>query len=167
MRAVVQRVLSARVAVAGEEVGAIGAGLLAYVGVAADDGDADAAWIARKLAELRLFADEHGRFDSSLADRVAAGEPAAMLVVSQFTLLAEIRKGRRPAFTSAAPPARAEPLLEAVASELRARGVEVATGRFGAQMLVASENDGPVTLWLDSTVAVRRPTDGSVEAAAD
>ena len=92
---------------------------------------------------------------------------AAALVVSQFTLLAEIRTGRRPAFTQAAAPERAEPLLEAVASELRSRGVEVATGRFGAQMLVASENDGPVTLWLDSTIAVRRPLLGGDEAPGD
>ena len=166
MRAVVQRVRSARVTVEGEEVGAIGAGLLCYVGVATDDGDADAAWIARKLAELRLFTGEDGRFDRSLASLLEAGQPAAALLVSQFTLLADIRKGRRPAFTQAAPPERAEPLVEAVASELRTRGVEVASGRFGAQMLVASENDGPVTLWLDSAIAVRRPSVGHGEGPA-
>jgi len=157
VRAVVQRVRSAHVTVEGAEVGAIDGGLIAYVGVAVVDGDSDASWIARKLAELRLFASEDGRFDRSLADRVEAGEPSAALVISQFTLLADIRKGRRPAFTQAAPAERAEPLLEVVAGELRARGVEVATGRFGSQMLVTSENDGPVTLWLDSTIAVPRP----------
>jgi D-aminoacyl-tRNA deacylase len=157
VRAVVQRVRSARVTVEGEEVGAIGGGLLAYVGVAVDDGTPDAEWVARKVAELRLFAGEDARFDRSLADRVEAGEPAAALVVSQFTLLADIRKGRRPAFTQAATGEHAEPLVEAVADVLRSRGVEVAGGRFGVQMVVASDNDGPATLWLDSTIAVPRP----------
>ena len=157
MRAVVQRVRSAGVLVAGNEVGSIGPGLLAYVGVADDDAEQDAAWIARKLAELRLFEGEDGRLDRSLADRLRAGEPAAALVISQFTLLADIRKGRRPSFVRAASPERAVPLYEAVVDALRSDGVEVATGSFGARMLVQSENDGPVTLWLDSARSVRRP----------
>ncbi len=157
MRAVVQRVRSASVLVAGNEVGSIGPGLLAYVGVADDDAEQDAAWIARKLAELRLFEGEDGRLDRSLADRLRAGEPAAALVISQFTLLADIRKGRRPSFVRAAPPERAVPLYESVVDALRSDGVEVATGSFGARMLVQSENDGPVTLWLDSARSVRRP----------
>ncbi len=151
MRAVVQRVHSARVSTEGAEVGSIGIGLLAYIGVAIDDTSADAAWIARKLAEIRLFTGKDERLDRSLIDRMEAGDSAAALIVSQFTLLAEIHKGRRPSFSQAAPPDHAAPLVEAVVHELRTRGVEVATGRFGAQMIVASENDGPVTLWLDST----------------
>ncbi len=161
MRAVVQRVRSATVRVAGEEVGRIGRGLLAYVGVADDDGERDAAWIARKLSELRLFEGEDGRLDRSLADRRRAGEPASALVISQFTLLADIRKGRRPSFVRAAAPERAAQLYEAVLAGLRAGGLEVASGRFGARMLVESENDGPVTLWLDSTRSVPRPGGGA------
>ena len=145
MRAVVQRVSHARVVVDGEVAGEIGAGLLLYVGVAGGDGEDEACRLARKVAEMRLFPDEQGRFDRSLLDTGGAA-----LVVSQFTLLADTRRGRRPSFFDAAPPELAEPLVEAVMAELRALGVTVAGGRFGARMMVESANDGPVTITLDS-----------------
>jgi len=145
VRAVVQRVNHVRVVVDGEVAGEIGAGLLIYVGVAGGDGEQQARWLASKVAELRLFPDKQGRFDRSLLDTGGAA-----LVVSQFTLLADTRRGRRPSFFDSAPPELAEPLVEQVMAELRDLGVEVASGRFGARMLVASENDGPVTITLDS-----------------
>ncbi len=145
MRAVVQRVSHARAVVDAEVAGEIGAGLLVYVGVAGGDGDEQARWLARKVAEMRLFPDEQGRFDRSLLDTGGAA-----LVVSQFTLLADTRRGRRPSFFDAAPPELAEPLVERVLVELRDLGVVAAGGRFGARMLVVSENDGPVTITLDS-----------------
>lgn len=145
MRAVVQRVARARVTVDDEETGSIEAGLLTYVGVALGDGDDEVDWLAAKLATLRIFPDEQGRFDRSLEDT-----DGAILVVSQFTLYGDTRRGRRPAFTSAAPPEVAEPLIEQLVATLRARQFEVATGRFGAHMLVDSLNDGPVTILLDS-----------------
>jgi len=151
VRAVLQRVTRASVAVDGETVGAIGGGLLALVGVAEGDGDEQAALLARKTAELRLFAGEQGRFERSLLE--SGGE---VLVVSQFTLLADVRKGRRPSFTKAASPEQAERLVEAFAEALRALGAGVAMGRFGAQMHVELENDGPVTLVLD-TEELERP----------
>ena len=140
----------ARVVVDGEVAGEVGRGLLVYVGVAAEDTGAEASWLARKLAELRLFPGDTERGARSM-ERSLVEAGGAALVVSQFTLLADTRRGRRPSFFEAAPPERAEPLVGAVASELRARGVEVAGGRFGAHMLVESENDGPVTIWLDSS----------------
>ena len=145
MRAVLQRVRSARVLVGDEVVGAIGRGVLVYVGVAEGDTTAEAEWLADKIAVLRIFASEERPIDRSLLD--AGG---AALVVSQFTLLADTRRGRRPSFTGAAPPEVAEPLVDAVVEALRASGVEVATGRFGAMMQVESTNDGPVTIVLDS-----------------
>ena len=145
MRSVVQRVRSARVLVDGELVGAIGRGVLAYVGVAEGDTEAEAAWLADKIAGLRIFASGERPSDRSLLD-----VQGAALVVSQFTLLADTRRGRRPSFTGAAAPEVAEPLVDAVAGALRERGVEVATGRFGAMMQVESTNDGPVTIVLDS-----------------
>lgn len=145
MRAVVQRVSSASVTVEGETIGAIGPGLLAYVSVGPEDGVAEVEWLASKLSTLRIFADEAGRFDRSLVD--AGG---AVLVVSQFTLYADTRRGRRPSFTEAAPPEIAEPLVEQLVDRLRLDGVEVATGRFGAHMLVDAVNDGPVTMILDT-----------------
>ncbi len=149
MRAVLQRVTRARVVADGDVIGSIGRGLLVYVGVAAGDGDAEAAWLARKVAEMRLFpGDGTGHFDRSLLD--VGGEA---LVVSQFTLLASTRRGRRPSFAEAAPPEVAAPLVELVMAQLRERGVGVAGGRFGADMLVESENDGPVTITLDSEAA--------------
>ena len=145
MRAVVQRVRSARVLVGGEVVGAIGPGALVYVGVADGDGEAEAAWLVDKLARLRIFPGDERPIDRSLLD-----VGGAALVVSQFTLIADTRRGRRPSFTAAAPPDAATPLVAAVADALRALGVEVATGRFGAMMQVESVNDGPVTIVLDS-----------------
>jgi D-tyrosyl-tRNA(Tyr) deacylase len=149
MRAVLQRVTRARVVADGDVIGTIGRGLLVYLGVAAGDGDAEAAWLARKVAEMRLFPGHGmGHFDRSLLD--VGGEA---LVVSQFTLLASTRKGRRPSFVEAAPPEIAAPLVERVMAQLRERGVSVAGGRFGADMLVESVNDGPVTITLDSEAA--------------
>lgn len=145
MRAVVQRVREARVEVAGETVAAMGAGLLALVGVARDDGAEDAAWLAGKLVGLRLFEDEAGRMGRSLLET-----GGTLGVVSQFTLLGDARKGRRPSWTAAAPPEVAEPLVEAVAARAREAGAPVVTGRFGAAMEVALVNAGPVTLLLDS-----------------
>ena len=137
-----------------ERVADIGRGLVVLLGVAAGDGPEDAAKLARKTAELRIFADAAGRFDLSLLD--VSGQA---LVVSQFTLLADTRKGRRPSFTRAAPPEEAEPLVDAFCAALREVGVEVQTGRFGARMLVEIHNDGPVTIVLDSG-ELERPRHG-------
>ncbi|MGE0228026.1 MAG: D-aminoacyl-tRNA deacylase [Dehalococcoidia bacterium] len=152
MRAVVQRVTSARVVVADEVVGAIGRGLLVYVGVARTDTEAEAAWLAKKLADIRLFpGDTADRAEGARSmERSVLDIGGAVLLVSQFTLLADTRKGRRPSFFDAAPPETALPLLDALATALHARAIEVATGRFGAHMQVTSENDGPVTIVLDS-----------------
>lgn len=149
MRAVLQRVTHARVVVDGEVVGAIEAGLLVYVGVAQGDGPEQAEWLARRIAELRLFPESVAEGARSM-ERSLVDAGGAALVVSQFTLLADTRKGRRPSFFDAAPPDLAAPLVGAVATALRAHGIEVATGRFGAHMLVESANDGPVTITLDS-----------------
>lgn len=146
MRALIQRVTQASVSAEGETVGAIGRGLLILLGIAKGDSTADADKLARKTAELRLFPDADGRFDSSLLD--VGGEA---LVVSQFTLLADARRGRRPDFTGAAPPEEAEPLFRRYVDALTGMGVRVATGRFGAYMLVEIHNDGPVTIPLDTS----------------
>lgn len=146
MRAVVQRVGSARVTVDGETTGEIGRGLLILLGVAQDDTTVDGEWLAQKLAALRIFEDEAGKMNRSVVD-IAGGA----LVVSQFTLLASTRKGNRPSFNDAAPPAVAIPLYEQFVARLTALlGRSVATGRFGAMMQVQLVNDGPVTLVLDS-----------------
>lgn len=131
--------------VEGEPIGAIGPGLLLLVGATHGDDAAEAARLATKCAEMRIFSDADGKFNLSLLD--TGGEA---LVVSQFTLLADVRRGRRPGFTGAAPPVIAAPLVAAFAEALRASGVRVATGRFGAKMLVTLENDGPVTVVIDS-----------------
>ena len=144
MRAVVQRVASARVVVNGEPVGQIGHGLCVLLGVARDDGEAGADRLAGRIARLRIFENEEGRFDRSLVD--VGGEA---LVVSQFTLIADTAKGNRPSFTDAAPPEQAEPLYERFCAELRELGIGVATGVFGARMRVELVNDGPVTIVLD------------------
>ena len=144
MRAVVQRVSRASVTVDGEVVGACGRGLLALVGVGHGDTPDTAVRLAGKVARLRIFENDQGRFNRSLLD--VAGEA---LVVSQFTLLADTGKGNRPSFTGAAPPEVAEPLVAVVVDELRSLGVTVATGRFGARMAVELVNDGPVTIVLD------------------
>jgi D-tyrosyl-tRNA(Tyr) deacylase len=145
MRAVAQRVTRARIAVAGEVVAEMGAGLLALVGVARDDGPAEAAELARKLVHLRVFPDAEGRMNASL--RESGG---TLGVVSQFTLLGDARRGRRPSWSEAAPPEQAEPLVEAVCAEARALGVAVVAGRFRAAMAVELVNDGPVTILLDT-----------------
>lgn len=144
MRAVVQRVSQASVTVDGDVVGKIGRGLLALVGVGPDDAGDDADTLAAKLVGLRIFADDQGRMNLSVAD-VGGG----ILIVSQFTLYGDARKGRRPSFVAAAPPEVAEPLVERVADAVRTAGVEVATGRFGEMMSVELVNDGPVTLVLE------------------
>lgn len=145
MRAVVQRVSEASVTVEGRVVGAIGRGFLVLLGVTHADGDDEAVWLARKIAGLRVFEDEVGKFNRSLAD-----VDGAALVVSQFTLYGDARKGRRPSFTDAARPQHAEPLCDRFSELLRAEGVAVETGVFGASMAVQLVNDGPVTLWLDT-----------------
>jgi D-tyrosyl-tRNA(Tyr) deacylase len=145
MRAVVQRVSRASVSVDGVVRGACGSGLLVFLGVAVGDDAATAARLAGKVARLRVFPDEAGRFDRSLLDTGGGA-----LVVSQFTLLADTAKGNRPSFTRAAAPAVAEPLVEAFAEALRAEGMPVATGVFGAQMQIELVNDGPVTIVLDA-----------------
>lgn len=132
-----------------ERVGAIGPGLLAFVGVTHDDGDAQVERLADKLWNLRVFPDEAGAMNRSLADRCTVGEVVEVLVVSQFTLYADTRKGRRPSFVGAAPPEQAEPMLEALVEKLRGLGVEVATGRFRTDMEVSLVNDGPVTLMIE------------------
>jgi D-aminoacyl-tRNA deacylase len=145
MRAVIQRVRSAAVTVDDETVGRIDVGLLVYVGVATTDGPADADFLAEKVAHLRIFPDEQGKMNLSVQD-VRGG----VLAVPNFTLLADARKGRRPAFVKAAPPEQAEPLHEAFISGLRARDCQVSRGVFGAHMLVDSVADGPVNIVLDS-----------------
>ena len=150
MRVLVQRVARARVTVAGETAGKIGPGFLLLVGVTHDDTAAEADVLAGKAANLRVFDDEAGNLNRSALDLLAAGDPVGMLVVSQFTLYADSRKGRRPSFVSAASPMLAEPLVERFAEGLRGLGLPVETGRFGAEMQVELVNDGPVTIWLDS-----------------
>ncbi|MCD6639592.1 MAG: D-tyrosyl-tRNA(Tyr) deacylase [Nocardioides sp.] len=143
MRAVIQRVLSAEVTVDGEVVGAIdGPGLLVYLGVTHDDGPAEVEWTARKVWDLRLLRDEQ-----SLSDR---GADAPVLVVSQFTLYGDARKGRRPTWQAAAPGSVSEPLYDSVCEALERLGAHVERGVFGADMRVASVNDGPITVILDS-----------------
>jgi D-tyrosyl-tRNA(Tyr) deacylase len=144
VRAVCQRVSSARVTVGGEVKGAIGRGLVVLLGVAVGDAGDEAERLARKVAQLRVFADEDGKFDRSLLD-----VGGAALVVSQFTLLADTRKGNRPSFTNAAPPEVAAPLVDAFGARLRELGVRVESGVFGASMAVELVNDGPVTVILD------------------
>jgi D-aminoacyl-tRNA deacylase len=150
VRVLVQRVTRARVTVSGEMTGDIGPGFLLLAGVTLDDTPAEADLLARKVAHLRVFDDADGNLNRSALDLLEAGEPIGMLVVSQFTLYADCRKGRRPSFVNAAPPALAEPLVSRFADGLRGLGLPVETGRFGAEMQVELVNDGPVTIWLDS-----------------
>lgn len=145
MRACIQRVSEASVTVGGEVVGRIGRGLLVLLGVGFDDGPAEVEWLADKLVQLRIFEDDDGKMNRSLVD--AGG---AMLVVSQFTLFGDARKGRRPSFTAAAPPELADRLYQEFVARVRAMGIEVQTGVFRAHMDVALVNDGPVTLWIDT-----------------
>ena len=155
MRAVCQRVSEARVRVGGEVVGETGPGLCVLLGVARGDGQAEAVRLAGKIARLRVFADEEGRFDRSLVD-----VGGAVLAVSQFTLIADTAKGNRPSFSGAAPPEEAEPLYERFCEELRALGVDVEQGVFGAKMAVELVNVGPVTLVLEVDPS-RQPRSGS------
>jgi D-tyrosyl-tRNA(Tyr) deacylase len=153
MRAVVQRVQRASVVVDGAEIGAIELGFLVLLGVAPTDGEDQARWLAAKIPALRVFPDDDGKMNRSLLD-VGGGA----LVVSQFTLYGDCRKGRRPSFVKAADPSLAEPLYERFCELLRAEGVvRVPTGRFGAHMEVALVNDGPVTLILDTPGAAEAP----------
>jgi D-tyrosyl-tRNA(Tyr) deacylase len=145
MRVVLQRVARARVTVGGEVIGQIGRGLLVLLGVNHTDNADDVRWLADKVVGLRIFEDAAGKMNLGLAD--VGGE---MLVVSQFTLYGDCRKGRRPSFVEAAPPDVATPLYEAFVHAVRAQGIPTATGRFGAMMQVELINDGPVTLIVDS-----------------
>lgn len=154
MRVVLQRVSRAAVRVDGETVGEIGAGLLALVGVAEGDDEATTDRVAAKAAGLRIFSDAEGRFNESVAEI-----GGAVLVVSQFTLISDLRKGRRPSFTGAARPELAEPLVERFAQQLEAAGLPVARGVFGAMMEVDLVNDGPFTVVIDSA-ELERPRRG-------
>ena len=145
MKALLQRVTGASVSVASEVVGRIGQGLVVFVGVASGDTEKDAQFLVQKTVNLRIFADEEGKFNLSALD--IEGE---LLLVSQFTLLADTRKGRRPSFVEAAPPAEAEELFEQFVEQARATGLKVATGRFQQYMQVEIHNDGPVTILLES-----------------
>jgi D-tyrosyl-tRNA(Tyr) deacylase len=149
VRGLVQRVTQAAVTVVGEQVGAIGPGLCVLVGVTHTDTEATARKLADKVFTLRVLDDEAGVMNRSLADRAAAGEEAAVLVVSQFTLYGDTSAGRRPSWIAAARPEHAEPLVEAVVARLREQGATVATGRFRTEMLVSLVNDGPVTVMLE------------------
>ena len=145
MRAVLQRVSRASVTVAGQIIGQIGRGLVVLLGVEQDDVLPDAQQLADKCVQLRIFDDAEGKMNLALADI-----GGAMLVISQFTLLGDCRKGRRPSFIHAAPPERAEPLYEAFVAAVGAQSIQVATGKFRADMQVELVNDGPVTVLLDS-----------------
>jgi D-tyrosyl-tRNA(Tyr) deacylase len=150
VKALLQRVTGASVGVAGKVVGKISQGLVVFVGVAGGDREEDAQYLVRKMAGLRIFADDDGRFNLSVQD--VKGE---LLVVSQFTLLADTRKGRRPSFVGAAPPERAEGLFEYFVEQTRATGLKIETGRFQQYMQVEIHNDGPVTILLDSREKLR------------
>jgi D-tyrosyl-tRNA(Tyr) deacylase len=145
MRALVQRVSRASVTVEGKVVGEIGRGLLVLLGVGLEDGEAQVRILADKIVHLRIFGDDEGKMNRSLLD--VGGE---LLVVSQFTLYADTRRGRRPSFTDAAPPSIAEPLVERFKAAVADYGLRVADGIFGAMMQVELCNDGPVTIWMDS-----------------
>jgi D-aminoacyl-tRNA deacylase len=145
MRACIQRVSEARVTVDGSATGEIGRGLVVLLGVGQQDGEGEVDFLAEKIVGLRIFEDDAGKMNRSLAE-----VGGAMLVVSQFTLYGDARKGRRPSFIDAAPPELAERLYEAFVARVRSLGVRVETGVFRAHMLVSLVNDGPVTLWLDT-----------------
>lgn len=151
MKAVLQRVTGAAVAVAGEEVARIGKGMLVFLGVAREDGRDDLEFLADKLVNLRVFEDEEGKMNRSLFD--VGGQ---MLVVSQFTLLADCTKGRRPSFFNAMVPEQADPMVQEFVSFIRTRGIKVQHGVFGATMEVSLVNQGPVTIELDSSLRRKR-----------
>ncbi len=145
MRAVVQRVTACEVRVSDQTVGQIGPGLLVLLGISLSDEEEHADYLADKIAHLRIFEDDAGKMNRSLVD--TGGE---MLVVSQFTLLGDCRKGRRPSFVEAAPPEKAERLYDYFVDRVRLNGISVATGQFQAMMAVSLVNDGPVTIWIDT-----------------
>lgn len=145
MRACIQRVSEARVTVDGEVIGEIDRGLVVLLGVGQSDGEKELTWLADKVIGLRIFEDDAGKMNRSI---IEAG--GSMLVVSQFTLYGDCRKGRRPSFISAAPPELAERLYDDFVHRVRAAGIEVATGRFREHMMVSLVNDGPVTIWIDT-----------------
>ena len=144
MRALIQRVKSGKVSVDERTVAEISHGLVILLGIGPDDNEEKASFLAEKISSLRIFEDKDGKFNLSILD-----QGGAAIVVSQFTLYADTRKGRRPSFTEAAPPELAAPLVEKFADFLRLQGVPTQTGVFGAHMLVEIENDGPVTIWLE------------------
>jgi len=144
MRVVIQRVQEGKVLVAGETIAEIGKGLVILVGIGPDDDQSQAKYLAEKIATLRIFPDDEGKTNLSCLD--VGGEA---LVVSQFTLYADTRKGRRPSFINAAPPEIAEPLVEQFAQMLREQGVPTQMGQFGAEMMVEIHNHGPVTIWIE------------------
>ena len=144
MRALIQRVSSGKVTIDGQTIAQIGGGLVILLGIGQEDGEEQAAYLAEKIAHLRIFEDEAGKTNLSILD--VGGE---VIVVSQFTLYADTRKGRRPSFVYAGAPEMAEPLVERFAELLRGHGVPTQTGQFGAHMLVEINNDGPVTIWLE------------------
>ena len=145
MRALLQRVSEASVTVDGQIVGAIGSGFLVLLGITHGDGEADASWLARKIAGLRVFEDDEGKMNLGLSEI-----GGSVLAISQFTLYADSRKGRRPSFMDAAPPDHAQPLYDHFCEQLSAEGIPVAKGIFGAEMQIALVNEGPVTIWLDT-----------------
>ena len=151
MRALVQRVSQASVSIDGETVGSIGAGLVVLVGIGQGDDEEDAAYVVNKTANLRIFSDDAGKFDRSALDI-----DAELLVVSQFTLYADTRRGRRPSFSEAMPPEPATALFERTLRLFEQTGLKVRTGRFQASMLVSIRNDGPVTIMIDSADRMRR-----------
>ena len=144
MRALLQRVKSGKVTVGDRTVAEIGPGLVILFGIGQGDNEEQAQFLAEKIAALRIFEDDEGKFNLSILDKGGAA-----IVVSQFTLYADTRKGRRPSFSEAAPPEAAAPLVDKFAALLRAQGIPTQTGVFGAHMLVEIENDGPVTIWLE------------------
>ncbi len=144
MRALLQRITHARVSVEGKTIAECGPGLVILLGIGQTDGEEQAAFLAQKIATLRIFEDEHGKFNRSILDVCAEA-----IVVSQFTLFADARKGRRPSFTEAALPEVASPLVDRFVDLLTAQGVPTQKGEFGAHMLVEIHNDGPVTIWLE------------------
>lgn len=144
MRVVLQRVSHGRVSVEGRPIAEIGPGVVILLGVGPEDGEEQARYLVEKIANLRIFEDDQGKINRSLLD-----VSGLAIVVSQFTLYADTRKGRRPSFTDAAPPELARPLVERFAELMRAQGVPTQTGEFGAHMLVEIANDGPVTIWIE------------------
>jgi D-aminoacyl-tRNA deacylase len=145
MKALLQRVTHGSVSVSGETIGSIGNGLVVFIGVEHGDTIKDIQYLSQKIIGLRIFEDNDGKFNLSVSD--IQGQ---ILIISQFTLLADSRKGRRPSFTEAAPPGEAEPLFNEFVNVVKSSGLRVETGRFQAHMLVEIDNDGPVTIWLDS-----------------